>query len=393
MIKRLTVLLLTLFALASGALACGLGPTPTLAPMPTPTLTPTPIPTLIPTPTLSSVEAVQILCLEVEQSYPEIEEEFSQPIAEVARRILVRLGLQVVAEGAPCDATLAIALTGRALGLAYAPGYCYSGAEVSGEVTLTVPGCEPLTTPVEGRVPTPLYISSCPVEPGGAPFDRAWPEALLDGLGHLWGPRVLVQALGDEDVFVRSPAARVLGEMGLEAVPPLIQALEDENVQVRGGAVWALRLMGPEAKEAVPALIQALGDEDVFVCRDAALALGEIGPEEGVILALSQALEDEEWLVRRAAARVLGNIGPEEGVVVALIEALEDENVQVRGGAAIALREIGPEAVEAVPALVQALGDEESFVRARVAGALEAITGQDFGEDAARWQQWWEEQQ
>jgi HEAT repeat protein len=39
----------------------------------------------------------------------------------------------------------------------------------------------------------------------------------------------------------------------------------------------ALGKIGPEAKEAVPALIQTLEDEDAWMCHAAAEALGEIG--------------------------------------------------------------------------------------------------------------------
>jgi hypothetical protein len=46
-----------------------------------------------------------------------------------------------------------------------------------------------------------------------------------------------------------------------------------------------------------------------------------------------------------------------------------------------------------VPALIRALGDPEKEVAAQAANSLHLITGQDFGQDAARWQQWWAEQQ
>ena len=260
----------------------------------TPTPTPKPLP--VQAPGWEEV-TVHILCLEVEQSYPQIEEEFSQPIVEAAGRILARVGLQVVAEGAPCEATLTLTLIGRALGATYIPGgYCYTGAEVSGQVTFTVPDRESLTMPVEGQVPTPDNVSDCPGEPSGAPFGRVWPEAVLDGLADLWGHQVYVQALGDEHFGVEAAAGRALEEIGPEAVPALIQALEDKD-----------------------------GD------------------------------------VREAAAE--------------------------------ALRSIGPEAVEAVPVLIQALEDKEYLVRMKAWSALRAITGQDFGEDADRWQEWWEEQQ
>ena len=251
--KRLIVLLLALAGLACGMAGCGSASTPA-----------TPVPLQVKG--WDSI-TVRTVCLEVEQSYPEIEHKSAEPIAEAVERILTGVGLQVVDEGDPCEATLTFVLTGEALGAKYTGGiHCYSGAAFSGGASLTSPGRELVTLPISARHVPPVSISGCHGEPIDAPFERVWPEALLDGLGHLWG------------------------------TPPLIQALEDEEEWVRFAAAGVLGKISPEAKEAVPALIKAVGDQDESV--------------------------------RFAAARTLGK-----------------------------------------------------------------ITGQDFGEDAAAWQEWWEEQQ
>jgi HEAT repeat protein len=93
----------------------------------------------------------------------------------------------------------------------------------------------------------------------------------------------------------------------------------------------------------VPALIAALGDANgLFVRQSAAVALERIGP---------------------AAAEA----------VPALIQALGDADENVRAKAAVALGRIGPAAAEAVPALIQALGDADENVRAKGAVALGGI--------------------
>ena len=117
--------------------------------------------------------------------------------------------------------------------------------------------------------------------------------------------------------------------------------------------------------------------------------------EAGVVAALIQVLEgDENANARNAAAKTMGEIGPEEGVIPALVKALEeDESTNVRVAVVGALGQIGPDAAQAVPALIQALEDENVTVHVTVVSALQCITGQDFGEDAAAWRQWWEEQQ
>ena len=57
----------------------------------------------------------------------------------------------------------------------------------------------------------------------------------------------------------------------------------------------------------------------------------------------------------------------------ALIEALKDEDGRVRSNAARAQGYIGPEAKVAVPALIQALKDEDKYVRDDAAWALGKI--------------------
>ena len=69
-----------------------------------------------------------------------------------------------------------------------------------------------------------------------------------------------------------------------------------------------------------------------------------------------------------------------------LITALKDKDVIVRRAAAWALRKLkDPRAVEP---LIPALKDEYSWVREAAAEALEEITGEDFGEDEAKWRDW-----
>lgn len=272
---------------------------------------------------------MQSVCLVVEQSYPQVDEEFSLPIAEACQRMLRGIGIVVAERGDPCDATLTVALTGQALGAAYSGGrHCYTGAEVSGQVTIDASGYVPLVVPVSGKSPPSKVTASCPSSPNRAPFFNAWSVAVIEGLAGVWGAPILIQALGDEVWQVRRDAARELGKLGSEVVIDLIQALQDDRWQRREGAARALAEIGPEAREAVPALIGALEDED----------------------------------------RV------------------------VREKVAWALETIGPGAEDAVPALIQALGEEDGNLAYNAYGALKAITRQDFGFDAARWQQWWEEQ-
>jgi HEAT repeat protein len=91
--------------------------------------------------------------------------------------------------------------------------------------------------------------------------------------------------------------------------------------------------------------IQALQDDDWQVRMAAAMAIVEIGP----------------WAT---------------AAVSALVRVLErDKRDDVRMAVAEALGSIGPKAREAVPYLTRALDDQSAYVRWAATKALEAITG------------------
>ena len=376
--KKFIISLFAILALAIAMSACASHTVAT----PKAVATGTPAPAASPTPPRLQAPGwdgvtVHKLCLQVEQSYPQIKGTFSLPITEDVQLILSGLGLQVVPAGVaagsvPCDATLAIAVNGEALGAMYCDRsflssgtcrgiawYCYEGAKIEGRITLTVSGRAPLVVSFSEEYDTPNSVTFCTTEPRNAPFHIVLNRPLLEGLTEIWGLQVLVEALGARDILFRGPAEEVLVEIGQPAIPALIQALEHQNYIVSSNAAEALAKIGLPA---VPALIQTLKDQDASVRSRAAQALGEIGPEaKEAVYALIDVFQDGEEIGRSQAAH----------------EAIH------------ALSRIGPGAKEAAPALIGALRD--NFMRMSAAEALKEITGQDFGEDAARWQRWWEE--
>jgi len=88
-------------------------------------------------------------------------------------------------------------------------------------------------------------------------------------------------------------------------------------------------------------------------------------------------MKDKDDEVRWAAASALEYIAVEAKVeeVPALIDALKDNNVIVRAHSAWALGHLGEKGKEALPALVAALKDDHVYVKARAALALGAIGG------------------
>lgn len=155
-------------------------------------------------------------------------------------------------------------------------------------------------------------------------------------LGEIGDPRAipaLVSALGDRDVEVRKYAARSLTKFGKEATDALLKALDDPSEQTRRYAVRALgEIQDPRSADTLLAMagkvdravhLWALGrlgdrrgfetvaaavtDPDRIVRLTAIQALNDLGDERAVPV-LTRALDDPEWMIREWAARGLENV-------------------------------------------------------------------------------------
>jgi HEAT repeat protein len=190
----------------------------------------------------------------------------------------------------------------------------------------------------------------------------------------------LASALKDKDAGPRQAASEafwVIGAHGREAVPELTRALQDEDVMVRHGAAWALvHILGSEATAAVPPLIALAGeaDNDPHVRRSAILGLGAVGraATEGVPL-LTALEEDSFFHVAALRSRLLVTGVKPERMVRVLVQALKEKGPWARREAAAFLAELGPVAQNALPALTEALNDEDEEVCHVVADALRRV--------------------
>ncbi len=78
-------------------------------------------------------------------------------------------------------------------------------------------------------------------------------------------------------------------------LPIVLEALKDEEGQVRCHAAWILSKIVPKSNIAVPALIEALNDEEIEVRCLAAKTLWAMSPEVEIpAYILIEALEDQE---------------------------------------------------------------------------------------------------
>jgi HEAT repeat protein len=171
-----------------------------------------------------------------------------------------------------------------------------------------------------------------------------------------------------KDKDLANQAAQTLAQIGVPAVGELIKALEDPAPAVQIRALSALGIIGPEAGKGIGPISRLLENKDAKIRALAAWTLGEIGPPaRPVAESLAKALRDADANVRRLAAEALHEIGSE--MVSRLLPVLKDDDLGVRLSAVQALA-VFHERKEAVQALVDALRDSKTKVRATAAGTL-----------------------
>ncbi|MGB3536063.1 MAG: HEAT repeat domain-containing protein [Microcoleaceae cyanobacterium] len=151
-----------------------------------------------------------------------------------------------------------------------------------------------------------------------------------------------------------------------DAIPLIKKVLDDENLQVRSMAVFALGVKPTE--ECFPILVKLLeADPDYGIRADAAGALGYLEDIRAFEPLVRAFYEDTVWLVRFSAAVSLGNLKDIRAHDV-LMKALDSEDIVMQQGAIAALGEIRD--VEAVDKMLRFAQSEDWLVRQRLAEAL-----------------------
>ena len=195
---------------------------------------------------------------------------------------------------------------------------------------------------------------SDPNAPEDAPY---WAAVALARMNDPAATRLLLATLKDPASPAREAVARALAHSAdPQALNALLGLAKDSDPKMRAAAIAGLE--STKDPRAVDAMAAALHDGDPKVRRAAAGSLLH-QPDPRAFDDLVRALKDSEDLVRNLCAQALG--------------AIKDKR-----------------AIE--PLLELVTKDSDNLVRFQAGRALEALTGQKFGEDGARWQKWWQEQ-
>lgn len=201
------------------------------------------------------------------------------------------------------------------------------------------------------------------------PLDIEVETHVIQALLRIGEPAVapLLEILSFGGEITRLKAIRVLGHFGGEAVRgPLAQTLHDPSERIRLAALQAVGHFSPH--EALPFLIEALQQGSIEMRAEAAKRLAALTLQSGSALtALMAAVRDPDPTVRRHVVRALG-LYEEIHVAPVLLEAMRDASPWVRAEAAETLG--NRHESYAIPLLLDAQMDENGVVREAAARAI-----------------------
>lgn len=213
------------------------------------------------------------------------------------------------------------------------------------------------------RDPTPANVAKIRDMLGDPDRDiRATALNTLVGMDVPDAEQLALDGLEDDDGFVRSIAAKRLGDLGRQDNAGLLVGvlIDDPDPRARRTAAQALEVVGGGV--AADGLARALDDPMKDVRLAAVTGLRKVDPSRAAPALARLLLEDTNWEVRVQAAGALGVAGDPEMIAV-LESALDDESQFVRSAAIAAisgLRRIDAAAVGAPQA-----GGEDRGTRER----------------------------
>ncbi len=168
-----------------------------------------------------------------------------------------------------------------------------------------------------------------------------------------------------DNAGLRNAAVEILVRLGKDAVPALSPYVNDADHDVRK---FIVDIMGSIADASfVPVLILALDDPDLNVCTAAVENLGKIGDQRSVVPLLKTLEKPDVWL-QYAVLEALGRIGGP--VPVSAVAPLAGHNL-LKKAVYECLGSVG--GMEAVPILLEGLGDKSKSARQSAACALEKV--------------------
>lgn len=213
-----------------------------------------------------------------------------------------------------------------------------------------------------------------------SPYPRVRSEA-AKRLGQLQAePGSLLEALSDQNHFVRSAAAEALGhaagDMRMEVIDHLLSAIDDSNDYVCAAAIRSLGMLNAEsARSQVLAFLEV---SNPHIVQSAILSLARLGPPD-LAERLASFLDSDYDYLRRAAMIAVGMLNYREAVpklltnLQASLPLKQPDNIPVARDYIEALARL--QAREAIPLLTE-IAQHEVGLRSAAVRALSDLNAE-----------------
>lgn len=168
----------------------------------------------------------------------------------------------------------------------------------------------------------------------------------------------LICQLGSDRMDEREQASKTLEDIGERAVPALVNAMMDNDSQVRCRAITSLGRIRRRSELAVPALLDALKDHDDSVKESAILALSDFGSSLEAQKAIRQLLAlAQKGSHRTLAMYSLRHMRHNNEKIVAFFVGMvkEEKDRELRSRAVDYVGEMGERAKSVSPLLMEKL--------------------------------------
>ncbi len=204
--------------------------------------------------------------------------------------------------------------------------------------------------------------------PQADPEERSFIVYICGELRCEGAAQLVREGMRDADPRLRKVSVNAAGKAALPGlIREVVPLLDDEEAEVRAGAVETLAILAAEDRETAQHIADGLASAKLPEKRcNAALLCAALGDAER----LSLLIKDDDAMVRKGAVNALAGLKREPSVGH-LVMALVDEEADVRIAAAGALGEIGGE--EVLDPLLLALKDEDPWVRCAALKSLGKI--------------------
>ncbi|MCE2805231.1 MAG: HEAT repeat domain-containing protein [Gemmataceae bacterium] len=180
---------------------------------------------------------------------------------------------------------------------------------------------------------------------------------------------------------------------GLAAQPPVDIARLREMLLDRGqprlqnqAALALIQVHSGEAEALIRQGLEQAEDNEMFLALASAIRFNR---DLRFTDELVKALSSNKTAIRQGASQALSVLA-EPRVIEKLSKLLEDPATETSIAQAVAFTLGASGRKQSVPPLIKALGNDSDKLRQAASDALGDLTGQKFGLDSDRWNQWWQ---